>query len=115
MVMYFSGTGNSRHTANVIAKACGDEIVNIGDRLRSGDTSPLHSEKPWVFVGPVYAGRFPKVMDEHIEKTSFGGSDKAYFIATCAETPWITIEYVRKLAEKKGFDLQGFNSVIMPR
>lgn len=115
MIIYFSGTGNSRHAANVIAKATGDQVINLADRLRKGDTSPLFSEKPYVFVGPVYAGRYPRVMDEHIEKTNFNGSNKAYFVATCASTPWITVDYVNKLVAKKDFDFQGFNSVLMPQ
>ena len=68
-----------------------------------------------MFVGPVYAGRYLKVMTEFMEKSTFGGNKKAYFIATCAETPWITETYTRKLAAKIGLEVLGFNSVIMPQ
>lgn len=115
MILYFSGTGNSRHAAEKIAQTTGDAIENIAVHLREGTTGTYQSTVPYVFVGPVYAGRYPKVMTEFMEKSTFGGNKKAYFIATCAETPWITETYTRKLAAKIGFEVLGFNSVIMPQ
>ncbi len=115
MILYFSGTGNSRHAAERIAQTTGDAIENIAVHLREGTTGTYQSTVPYVFVGPVYAGRYPKVMTEFMEKSTFGGNKKAYFIATCAETPWITETYTRKLAAKIGLEVLGFNSVIMPQ
>lgn len=115
MILYFTGTGNSRHVANVIAETTGDEIISIGKKIRARDYSSVTSDKPLVFVGPVYAGRFPRIMDEYIQKTTFIGTQKAYFIATCAATPWITVEYAERLCKEKGFSLAGFNSVVMPQ
>lgn len=115
MVLYFTGTGNSRHVAEEIAESTSDELVSINQRLREGDTSPLCSKRPFVFVGPVYAGRLPRVMIQNIEATDFSGCQDVYFVATCAETSYITEQYVRKLAEKKNFHLLGFHSIIMPQ
>ena len=115
MVLYFSGTGNSRYAAKRIAEIAGDELVSIGQRIKSGDLSEIRSEKPLVFVGPVYAGRLPRVMEDHIRKTKFSGTQRAYFVVTCAQTPWVTVQYVEKLCTEKGFSLLGFNSVVMPQ
>lgn len=115
MVLYFSGTGNSRHVAKVIADTTGDEIVSIGERIKFHDHSPVYSDKPFVFAGPVYAGRFPRVMEKYIDTVTFAGSKKAYFIATCAQTPWLTVKYVERLCERKSFSMLGFNSVVMPQ
>ena len=115
MVLYFSGTGNSRYVAKKIAGISGDELVSIGQRIKSGDFSEIRSEEPLVFVGPVYAGRLPRVMDEYIRKVKFIGTQRAYFVATCAQTPWVTVQYVEKLCSEKGFALLGFNSVVMPQ
>lgn len=86
MILYFTGTGNSRHVANKIARVTGDQVENITDHLRKDDIGSYHSNKPYVFVGPVYAGRYPKVMTEYIRKAQFKGSKQIYFVATCAET-----------------------------
>ena len=115
MVLYFSGTGNSRYAAKQIAKISDDEVISINQRLKENDYSAVPSEKPLVFVGPVYAGRLPRVMEDYIRKVTFTGSRRVYFIVTCAETPWRTVEYVQRLCEEKGFSLLGFRSVIMPQ
>ena len=115
MVLYFSGTGNSRYVAKKIAEISGDELVSIGQRIKSGDLSEIRSEKPLVFVGPVYAGRLPRVMEDHIRRTKFSGTQRAYFVVTCAQTPWVTVQYVEKLCAEKNFSLLGFNSVVMPQ
>ncbi|MSS20168.1 hypothetical protein [Pseudoramibacter porci] len=55
MILYFTGTGNSRHVAEKIAEATGDAIENIAVHLKKHDVGSYTSEKPYVFVGPVYA------------------------------------------------------------
>ena len=40
MVLYFSGTGNSRFVARAIAKETGDELICLNDRIKRGDISP---------------------------------------------------------------------------
>ena len=115
MVLYFSGTGNSRYVAKKIAETSGDELVSIGQKLKGGDFSEIRSEKPLVFVGPVYAGRLPRVMEDYIRKTTFSGTQRAYFVVTCAQTSWVTVQYVEKMCSEKGFALLGFNSVVMPQ
>ena len=45
MVLYFTGTGNSRYIASRIAEALNDELFSINDRLKAGDTSPVATVK----------------------------------------------------------------------
>lgn len=115
MVLYFSGTGNSRYAAKRIAEISEDEVISINQRIKQSNYECVQSEKPFVFVGPVYAGRLPRIMEAYIQETNFYGSNRAYFIATCAETPWNTVEYINKLCRKKNFTLLGFNSIVMPQ
>ena len=68
-----------------------------------GIISPIQSKKPLVFVGPVYAGRLPRVMNDYIQKVKFSGTKQAYFVVTCASTAWQTVEYVKKLCGEKLF------------
>lgn len=115
MVLYFSGTGNSRYVAKRIAEISGDDLISIGQKIKSGDYNAIRSEKPFVFVGPVYAGRLPRVMEEYIRQVNFSGTPKTYFVGTCAATPWVTVQYVEKLCGEKEFSLLGFHSVVMPQ
>lgn len=108
MILYFSGTGNSRYAAKKIAEVCDDEIISINQCVKSNNYGSVSSTKPLVFVGPVYAGRLPRIMNEYIKKVNFSGTRKAYFVVTCAQTPWQTVSYVKKLCEEKEFNLAGF-------
>ena len=38
MILYFSGTGNSKYIAKKIAAALGDEIVDLNDRIKRADS-----------------------------------------------------------------------------
>lgn len=115
MILYFSGTGNSRYAAELISKITGDELVSMNRLIKTKSKEAHKSEKPFVFVCPVYAGRLPRIVDKYIRETKFEGTMKTYFIVTCAETPWITASYTEKLCAEKGFTLLGFNSVKMPQ
>ena len=55
MVLYFSGTGNSRHAARRIADALGDGLLNLNARIKAGDTSPVEAGGRLVIVTPTYA------------------------------------------------------------
>ena len=45
MILYFSGTGNSRFVARLIADALGDEAVSINEHLINGNERSFSSEK----------------------------------------------------------------------
>lgn len=115
MVLFFTGTGNSRYIARKIAEITGDGIISIGERIKAGDSSPVKSKMPLVFVGPVYAGRFPRIMDEYIRQVEFTTSSSAYFVAACAATPYIAETYAEKICGEKTLLFKGFNSIVMPQ
>ena len=115
MILFFSGTGNSRYVAEFISAVVDDEVVSINELIKSRSKSALYSGKPFVFVAPVYAGRIPRIVEKYIMETKYEGEKNAYFIVTCSATPWNTASYINKLSAKKGFQLLGFNSIIMPQ
>ncbi len=47
MILYFTGTGNSKYVADRIADEIGEEAHDLFRRIRDNDYSELHSEKPW--------------------------------------------------------------------
>ena len=62
MTLFFTGTGNSRYVAERIAKALGDELLSINDRIKVGNTSPVASDERLVIVTPTYAWRIPRIV-----------------------------------------------------
>ena len=79
MILYFSGTGNSKFVAQRIADALGDEIVNLNDRIKSGDTSPVETGGRVIIVTPTYAWRIPRVVRDWLLKTELRGAKQAWF------------------------------------
>lgn len=115
MILYFSGTGNSKYVAEMLAKETQDQILSMNDRIKQNDLQPLLSqEKPFVFVCPTYAWRIPHIVEEFIEKTSFSGNMKAYFVLTCGGETANAIGYVKKLCHQKKFTFSGFAEIVMP-
>lgn len=114
MILYFSGTGNSRYVAEALAEMTGDAMVNIGEYLRAGKFPVLYSEEPWVFVCPVYAWRMPRIVENWIAKSKFTGDRNAYFILTCGNSIGDAGKYLVPLCREKRLILEGVQEVVMP-
>lgn len=115
MVLYFTGTGNSRYVARKIADELNDELVSINQLLKEESTNELSSaNQPFIFVCPTYAWRLPKVVTDFIKNTKFTGSNKAYFIMTCGGDTSKAINYIQKLCNDKDWQLEGMAEIKMP-
>ncbi|SHK12872.1 4Fe-4S binding domain-containing protein [Anaerocolumna jejuensis DSM 15929] len=114
MILYFTGTGNSRYAANLIADATEDEMFSMNEGIKKGDYNQLSSSKPYVFVMPTYAWRIPRIADAFLRKAAFSGSKKAYFVMTCGSQTGNAVYYLKKLCLDKGFEFMGISSIIMP-
>lgn len=114
MIIWFSGTGNSQYAAKVMAEALGDESVDAGRLIKAGQPGAFTSERPWVFVAPVYAWRMPRIFSDFIENSGFSGSKEAWFVLTCGSEIGEAGKYARELCEKKGFTYRGVLQVAMP-
>ncbi len=114
LVLFFSGTGNSRHAAKRIADANGDELVSMNEMIKNGEAGAFKSEAPFVFAAPTYAWRLPRVVNEFILKSSFEGCKKAYFILTCGGQAGGASRYLKKLCKDKGLDFMGLAPIVMP-
>ena len=71
MVLYFTGTGNSRYVAQRMAEALGDELLSMNDRIKAGNTSPITSGERLVIVTPTYAWRIPRIVRDWLAETDF--------------------------------------------
>ncbi|MGM0214212.1 hypothetical protein IGI42_001753 [Enterococcus sp. AZ109] len=111
--MYFSGTGNSRYIAELLARELGDERLSMNQLIKEQESVELFSDRPWVIVCPTYAWQPPKIVIEFIEQTNFLGSQKVYFFMTCDTNTLNAIHYVQETCQKKAWDLAGFAEIIM--
>ena len=114
MIVYFTGTGNSRHCARLLARELGEECRDAAEFLREGKPARLRSQKPWIFVCPTYAWQMPRVFEQFIREGEFDGSDQAYFVMTCGSEIGRAWENNRELCIRKGFSCRGTLPVAMP-
>jgi ferredoxin len=114
MVVYFSGTGNSRYAAQMLAGRLGDGLIDLGAMIKAGEKAVLHAERPWVFVSPAYAWQIPKIFADAILDGSFSGAKEAYFVMTCGSDIGNAGSKIAQLCRKKGFEYLGVLQVIMP-
>lgn len=114
MILYFSGTGNSAYVAETIAGEIGDMAVNLFDKIRSHDITPLESQKTWVVVTPTYAWRIPRILQEWLEKTELKGSRDIMFAMTCGADIGNAGKYLKELSAAKGMNYLGCQEIVMP-
>lgn len=114
MILYFSGTGNSRYIAEIIRKKTGDDLISLNDRIKSQDYCPICSEKPLVFVVPTYAWQIPHVVRDFILRTEFIGNKTAYFILTCGAGTGNASHFAKQLCRYKKFKYMGLRTILMP-
>lgn len=114
MIVYFSGTGNSRYCAQMLAEELEDEVLDAAGYIKNGIAPELITGKPWVFVCPVYAWQMPRIFVDFIRGGSFAGSEDAYFVLTCGSDIGNAGEYIAPLCEEKGLNYRGTLPVVMP-
>ena len=69
MILYFSGTGNSRYIAEVINSVIEDKLVSINECLKNNLIVSL--EQQYIIVCPTYAWRIPRVVEQFIRTNHF--------------------------------------------
>ena len=114
MVVYFSGTGNSRYCAKMIAHKTGDEALDCLTFIKEQIAPQLISSKPWVFVCPVYAWQMPRVFERFIRSGSFDGAKDAYFVMTCGSEIGNAAKKAQELSSAMGLNYKGTLQVCMP-
>lgn len=114
MIIYFTGTGNSRHLAEIIAGKLQDQLVNAGSYIKSGEKAEFNSEKPFVFVCPVYGWQMPHIFRKFIMESVFSGNHEAYFVITCGGDIGCAGQGAEELCREKDFVYKGTAEVVMP-
>ena len=114
MILYFSGTGNSRHAAKRIAAALNDTLLDLNERIKAGDTSPVGTGADLVVVTPTYAWRIPRIVRDWLLKTQLVGAKRVWFVMTCGGEIGSADGYNRALCQEKGLISMGTAQIVMP-
>ena len=55
MILYFTGTGNSKFVADYLAEHLNDETISMNKIIKNSEKLVCDSEKPYIVVAPIYA------------------------------------------------------------
>ena len=114
MVLYFSGTGNSKYIAKRIAEAIQENAVDLNMKIKENDTSPLQTGRDVIIVTPTYAWRIPKIVSEWIDKTEFIDGKRIWFVMNCGSEIGNAAKYNQELSEQKKLQYMGTSQILMP-
>ena len=114
MILYFSGPGNSKYVAKLIADALGDALVNLNDLIKSGDTLPVETGERVIIVTPTYAWRIPRIVRDWLRKTELRGAKRSWFVITCGSEIGNADKYNCDLCVEKGLVCMGTAQIVMP-
>lgn len=114
MILYFSGTGNSRYTAVLLGKALDDDVVSMNELISTENAQSMNSSKPFVFVVPTYCYHIPSVVEKFIRESAFTGCDKVYFVMTCGAGTGGSGAANKALCADKKLSYMGTYTLVMP-
>lgn len=114
MILYFTGTGNSKYIAEKIAKETSDNLFSINLAIKNNDFKPLNTNEKVILVVPTYAWRIPRIVYEFLLKVDLNGAKKIYFVMNCGSKIGAASKYNKELAIKKGLKYMGTSQIIMP-
>ncbi len=114
MIIYYSGTGNSRFAAEFLAEKLGDTVFDAGKQIKAGERGNFSSETPLVFAAPIYGWQLPRIFAQYIRDAAFSGNRNAYFVLTCGSDIGNAGAYAARLCQEKGLTYCGTLEVVMP-
>lgn len=114
MIVYFSGTGNSKYCAQMLADKLEEELFDSFYHIKNGIAAELVSGTPWVFVSPTYCWQLPHVFEEFIRTARFEGCKEAYFVMTCGSDIGNAGQKIEKMCQEVGLNYRGVLPVVMP-
>lgn len=115
MVLYLSATGNTKYVAETIANGLGDTAVNLLEKIRQKDHSPIYSERPFVICSPIIVCEMPRFLNAWLKKADFTGSREIYFVFTSGGYAGISGFQGKLLAHRKKMKYMGRAELKMPR
>lgn len=115
MILYFSGTGNTKWVAETLAKLLDDTVLDLSERIRRSDYSPLNSRQPFILCSPVYVCEMPRFLTAFLKKTAFTGNREVYCVFTSGGYTGISGILAEKLFRQKRMIFKGYAEFKMPR
>lgn len=115
MIVWFSGTGNSRAVAECLAGHLGEPLLRI-DASYAHSVRSIGQQERIIWVGPVYAWRIAPVVEQALRDmpAEAGAGAVHWLVATCGDDVGETPLYWRRCIAERGWQSGAVFSVPMP-
>lgn len=118
MIIYFSGTGNSRHVASLLQQRMKGEMVKIDAKsIDTASTTHLSpdSDEPLIWVFPIYSWGVPPVVVKYMSAINGDlARNKHYMVCTCGDDIGLAHKQWRDIMRSRGWNAVTAYSVQMP-
>ncbi|MCR5607687.1 MAG: EFR1 family ferrodoxin [Lachnospiraceae bacterium] len=114
MVYYFTGTGNSKFIAEAFAERLETETVCLNDYIKKKEVLVVENDRRIVFVAPIYAWRYPVIVENLIKNALYKDNNHVYFIGTMQSQTGNCAKYCQRLCKEAGLEFRGFSGIPMP-
>lgn len=114
MIVCFTGTGNSRYAATVLADALGDRVVMLEHEALTRPVVTDRTDTRVVWVFPVYSWGMPPVVTDAIRRSRCDTALPHHMVATCGDDAGLTAKQWRREMRRRGYRDVSASSVIMP-
>ena len=116
MILYFSGTGNTRWAAQRLAETTGERVLFIPDELKTDCRYTLENDERIGFCFPVHGWQPPRIVREFARKLFISDvtGHFAYALCTCGDSIGLAMDMFAKELEPKGILLHAALSLVMP-
>jgi len=118
MIICFSGTGNTRHIADLLQDSLGDEIVRLAPGLMCDPSkvtlAPSDGRIIWAF--PIHCWRMPRIVRRTIRLVTIKSDTPVehFMVATCGDDIGMATEQWRRDIKRRGWTPRSAFSVQMP-
>ena len=125
MILYFSGTGNTRWAAQKVAAATADRLVNIAEEMLAAETAQasdpqftytLAQDERIGFFFPVHGWRPPRLVLDFLDRLHLANADShyAYVVCTAGDNVGEAVSILEKRLQTMGIKIDSAISLIMP-
>ncbi len=114
MIYYFSGTGNSKWAAKLLAKELNEEVLDIAAFFKNPGHIQIRAQETLGIVFPVYAWGPPQIVKRFLTYLTIEPGAFCYAVCTCGDDAGGAVAYLKKrLRLNSGYSLQMPNNYIV--
>ena len=113
IVIYFTGTGNSKYAAQRVAEIAGaSDIIDAGAEIKAGRPAKIRDDD-LVVAMPVYAWKMPEILENWLRASDIRVK-RIWYIMTCGDQMGGADRYNSRISKDLGAEHMGTAEIIMP-